>query len=108
MPLKWMTDICLDFHQVTPLMTSIQSWTGRHGQVAPTVFKEPLRCAITEPVENYRRCYVPLFRVTGEEKDSTRGRANSLRLAMSGQLGPNAMASAEMLETMKLRFLQSL
>ena len=44
----------------------------------------------------------PSFRVTGEEKDSTRGRANSLRLAMSGQLGPNAMASAEMLETMKL------
>ena len=44
----------------------------------------------------------PSFRVTGEEKDSTRGRANSLRLAMSGQLGPNAMTSAEMLETMKL------
>ncbi|MDC3129450.1 FAD-binding oxidoreductase [Paracoccaceae bacterium] len=44
----------------------------------------------------------PSFRITGEEKDSTRGRANSLRLAMSGQLGPNAMASAEMLETMKL------
>ena len=44
----------------------------------------------------------PSFRVTGEEKDSTRGRANSLRLAMSGQLGPKAMTSAEMLETMKL------
>ena len=44
----------------------------------------------------------PSFRITGEEKDSTRGRANSLRLAMSGQLGPNAMTSPEMLETMKL------
>ncbi len=44
----------------------------------------------------------PSFRITGEEKDSTRGRANSLRLAMSGQLGPNAMTSTEMLETMKL------
>ena len=44
----------------------------------------------------------PSFRITGEEKDSTRGRANSLRLAMSGQLGPNAMASKDMLETMKL------
>ena len=44
----------------------------------------------------------PSFRATGDEKDSTRGRANTLRLAMSGQLGPDAMASDEMAETMKL------
>jgi FAD/FMN-containing dehydrogenase/Fe-S oxidoreductase len=44
----------------------------------------------------------PSFRVTGNERDLTRGRANSLRLAISGQLGPEAFASDEMLETMKL------
>jgi FAD/FMN-containing dehydrogenase/Fe-S oxidoreductase len=44
----------------------------------------------------------PSFRVTGDEADVTRGRANSLRLAISGQLGPDAFASDEMLETMKL------
>jgi Fe-S oxidoreductase len=44
----------------------------------------------------------PSFRVTGNERDVTRGRANSLRLAISGQLGPDALASDEMLETMKL------
>jgi FAD/FMN-containing dehydrogenase/Fe-S oxidoreductase len=44
----------------------------------------------------------PSFRVTGNERDVTRGRANTLRLAISGQLGPNAFASREMLETMKL------
>ncbi|MEC7191581.1 MAG: FAD-linked oxidase C-terminal domain-containing protein, partial [Pseudomonadota bacterium] len=44
----------------------------------------------------------PSFRVTGDEKDSTRGRANTLRLALSGQLGPEAMASDEMADTMKL------
>jgi FAD/FMN-containing dehydrogenase/Fe-S oxidoreductase len=44
----------------------------------------------------------PSFRVTRDEKDSTRGRANSLRLALSGQLGPNALASDDMLDTMKL------
>ena len=44
----------------------------------------------------------PSFRVTGDEKDSTRGRANTLRLALSGQLGPEAMASEEMADTMKL------
>jgi FAD/FMN-containing dehydrogenase/Fe-S oxidoreductase len=44
----------------------------------------------------------PSFRVTGNERDVTRGRANALRLAISGQLGPDAFASHEMLETMKL------
>ncbi len=44
----------------------------------------------------------PSFRVTGNERDVTRGRANSLRLAISGQLGPEALTSDDMLETMKL------
>ena len=44
----------------------------------------------------------PSFRVTGNERDVTRGRANALRLAMSGQLGPDAFASEAMLETMQL------
>jgi len=44
----------------------------------------------------------PSYRVTMDEKDVTRGRANTLRLAMSGQLGDNAMGSSEMQETMKL------
>src|SRR6185295_9495972 len=44
----------------------------------------------------------PSFRVTGNERDVTRGRANSLRLAISGQLGRDALSSDDMLETMKL------
>src|SRR4030095_10521909 len=44
----------------------------------------------------------PSFRVTREERDVTRGRANSLRLAITGQLGPDALSSGEMAETMKL------
>ncbi len=44
----------------------------------------------------------PSFRVTGDEKHLTRGRANSLRLAISGQLGPNALTSNEMADTMRL------
>ena len=43
----------------------------------------------------------PSFRVTKEERDSTRGRANSLRLALSGQLGPEALISNDMEETLK-------
>jgi FAD/FMN-containing dehydrogenase/Fe-S oxidoreductase len=44
----------------------------------------------------------PSYRTTRNEKDVTRGRANTLRLAISGQLGPDALASDEMMDTMKL------
>jgi len=44
----------------------------------------------------------PSFRATRKEKDLTRGRANTLRLAISGQLGPNAFTSDQMADTMKL------
>jgi Fe-S oxidoreductase len=44
----------------------------------------------------------PSFRATRNAKDVTRGRANTLRLAISGQLGPDALSSGEMMETLKL------
>ncbi|MEP2943396.1 MAG: FAD-linked oxidase C-terminal domain-containing protein [Hyphomicrobiales bacterium] len=44
----------------------------------------------------------PSYRVTRDECDVTRGRANSLRLAISGQLGEGALTSDEMRDTMKL------
>src|SRR6266581_2542317 len=44
----------------------------------------------------------PSYRVTRDEKDVTRGRANTLRLAISGQLGPDALSSDQMAETLKL------
>ena len=44
----------------------------------------------------------PSYRATGDEQHLTRGRANSLRLAPSGQLGPDALISDAMAETMSL------
>src|SRR5271163_2262460 len=44
----------------------------------------------------------PSYRATRDEKNVTRGRANTLRLAISGQLGPEALASDEMADTLKL------
>ena len=44
----------------------------------------------------------PSYRVTRDEKDVVRGRANSLRLALSGRFGDNALASEAMADTMKL------
>jgi len=44
----------------------------------------------------------PSYRVSGDEQHLTRGRANTLRLAVSGQLGQEALASDAMFDTMSL------
>jgi FAD/FMN-containing dehydrogenase/Fe-S oxidoreductase len=44
----------------------------------------------------------PSYRATGDENHVTRGRANVLRLALSGQLGPDALASDDMAESLQL------
>jgi FAD/FMN-containing dehydrogenase/Fe-S oxidoreductase len=44
----------------------------------------------------------PSYRVTRDERDVTRGRANTLRLALSGQLGAEALTSEGVRETLGL------
>lgn len=44
----------------------------------------------------------PSYRVTREEMDTTRGRANVLRLAMTGQLGPEGLEGDEVAEVLEL------
>jgi len=44
----------------------------------------------------------PSYRVTRDEQHLTRGRANTLRLAVSGQLGPDAFTSDPVLDAMAL------
>ena len=64
--------------------------------------------AATEMCNNNGSCrkldavMCPSYQATGEERDATRGRANSLRLALTGHLGPDALVSDAMKETMEL------
>ena len=44
----------------------------------------------------------PSYRVTGDEQHLTRGRANTLRLAITGQLGEDAFTSDALYDTMDL------
>jgi len=44
----------------------------------------------------------PSYRVTRDEQHLTRGRANTLRLALSGQLGQAGIASPEVMEALEL------
>jgi len=44
----------------------------------------------------------PSYMATREEKDATRGRANALRLAMTGQMGPDAFTSQDLHDVLDL------
>ncbi|MDX1489277.1 MAG: 4Fe-4S dicluster domain-containing protein, partial [Acidiferrobacterales bacterium] len=44
----------------------------------------------------------PSYRVTKDEQHVTRGRANTLRLALTGQLGPDAFTSDDLYDTLDL------
>jgi FAD/FMN-containing dehydrogenase/Fe-S oxidoreductase len=44
----------------------------------------------------------PSYRVTLDERDTTRGRANTLRLVLTGQLGADALTSDALRDTMSL------
>mgnify|MGYP002127560925 CR=1 FL=1 len=44
----------------------------------------------------------PSYMVTRDERDVTRGRANALRLAITGQLGRDALTSEDMAQSLKL------
>ncbi len=84
-------------------------WSAYPGGAA--VSRARSRCATTTApaARSPAASMCPSYRVTRDERDVTRGRANTLRLAITGQLGPDALASDEMAETLKLlRLLQGL
>ncbi|MEO1328958.1 MAG: FAD-binding protein [Pseudomonadota bacterium] len=85
-----------------PEIESAFRWPGHHGagrglQGAVEMCNNNGAC---RKLEGGAMC--PSYRVTRNERDLTRGRANSLRLAMSGRLGEGALTSDAMAETMKL------
>lgn len=88
-------------YKVAPLRTAFDwsAWPGAGGgfQGAVEMCNNNGAC---RKLQGGAMC--PSYRVTREERDVTRGRANTLRLAISGQLGPDALTSDEMAETMKL------
>jgi len=84
-------------YRVEPITTALD-WSG-WGGLGPAV----------EMCNNNGHCrkfdagtMCPSYRATRDEQHLTRGRANTLRLALSGQLGPDALTSDAMRETMAL------
>ena len=79
-----------------PVRTSLD-WSDAGGFLAATEM-----CNNNGNCRKFDAVMCPSYQATGDEKDVTRGRANSLRLALSGQLGTDALVSDEMKETMDL------
>lgn len=52
--------------------------------------------------ENLVGLMCPFYRATRDEEHSTRGRANALRLAMTGQMGAEGLSSPQLFEIMDL------
>jgi FAD/FMN-containing dehydrogenase/Fe-S oxidoreductase len=74
-----------------------------HPQADDTPALSALNCdgtALCRRLDTGLMC--PSFRLTRDERDSPRGRANTLRLALAGDLGAEGLASDAMAETMSL------
>jgi FAD/FMN-containing dehydrogenase/Fe-S oxidoreductase len=84
-------------YQAAPIETALDwsAWGGFLG--AAEMCNNNGACRKAEP-----GVMCPSYRVSGDEQHVTRGRANTLRLALSGQLGPDALISEAMAETLAL------
>ncbi len=80
-----------------PIRTSLDwsAWGGWSG--ATEMCNNNGACRKREP-----GVMCPSFRAVQDERHSTRGRANALRLALTGQLGPDALTSTDVYETLAL------
>ncbi len=105
-------------YKVTPLKTNLNwsAWNVQNNAVteetsAPGTGKDPAEgfAKAAEMCNNNGHCrkfdagtMCPSYRVTRDEKHVTRGRANTLRLALSNQLGPDAFTGDAVKEVMDL------
>ena len=81
----------------TPLPVAMD-WSGRGGFTrAVEACNNNGACRKMDP-----EVMCPSYRVTREEADTTRGRANVLRLALSGQLGPGGLLGDEVADALEL------
>ncbi|HRN74333.1 FAD-linked oxidase C-terminal domain-containing protein [Ottowia sp.] len=104
--------------RVTPLQTALDwsAWDVQNDPAtertsAPGSGGDPARgfAKAVEMCNNNGHCrkfdagtMCPSYRVTRDEQHLTRGRANTLRLALSGQLGPDGLASDAVRQAMDL------
>ena len=105
-------------YQVIPLQTALD-WSAWDVQNDPATEKTTAPGTGGDPAKGFAKAVemcnnnghcrkfdagtmCPSYRVTRDEQHLTRGRANTLRLALSGQLGADGLASEEVREALEL------
>lgn len=98
--------------EAPPIDESLRYGTDYQASPPPTHFQYRHEGSLTAAVEmcsGVGACrqtlggtMCPSYIATRDEEHSTRGRANALRLAMSGRLGPDALTSRRLYETFEL------
>ena len=90
-------------YQPVALKTTLD-WSAWDVHGAAKVCSPPRRCATTMATARKfdAGTMCPSFRATGDEQHLTRGRANTLRLALSGRLGDDALTAPAMREALEL------
>ncbi|HET7784466.1 MAG TPA: FAD-binding oxidoreductase, partial [Myxococcales bacterium] len=83
-------------YRALPIRTALD-WSESGGFLAATEM-----CNNNGQCRKFEAVMCPSYQATLDEKDVTRGRATSLRLALSGQLGPPALTSTQMKDTLDL------
>jgi FAD/FMN-containing dehydrogenase/Fe-S oxidoreductase len=93
----------------SPVVPTALDWSGWIGEDNPQGAATNGLAAAVEMCNNNGHCrkfdagtMCPSFRATRDEQHLTRGRANTLRLAVSGQLGPEGLASQEVFDALDL------
>ncbi len=93
----------------SPSLDTGLDWSGWIGEDNPQGAATNGLAAALEMCNNNGHCrkfdagtMCPSFRATRDEQHLTRGRANTLRLAVSGQLGPEGLASQEVFDALDL------
>jgi len=105
-------------YQVKPLATALD-WSAWNVQADPVTERTTAPGTGSDPAQGFAKAVemcnnnghcrkfdagtmCPSYRVTRSEQHSTRGRANTLRLALSGQLGAETLTSPVVRETLAL------
>lgn len=84
-------------------ISGIQTEAGSGGDLAGGLAKAVEMCNNNGHCRKFdANTMCPSYRVTRDERHVTRGRANTLRLALSGQLGEEGLASDEVKEVLDL------
>src|SRR5204862_75314 len=105
-PVSFIEDCAVPLEHLAEYTDALTEVFARHGTRGTWYAHASVGTLHVRPILDMRRdgagTMCPSFRATRDEEHVTRGRANTLRLALSGQLGPDAFTGEAVKEALEL------